>query len=123
MRRSALDDARDTARLYRNALKAIAPQRCAEIDEIARQRGQHWAAPIELPAEAAAALMDARLSPVDVERSIGIPAGTIRAWVNKGLIENHGEKGRPKVLVSDVLEAESRHRKPPERQPDLTFPV
>ncbi|MET7752325.1 MULTISPECIES: hypothetical protein [Actinomycetes] len=111
MRRSALDDARDIARLYRNTLQAIAPQRCAEIDEVARKRGQHWAAPVELPAEAAAALMGAILSPADIERTIGIPAGTIRAWINKGVIENQGERGRPKVSVADVLEAESRHRK------------
>lgn len=111
MTNTALDKARRIALAYRRALQAVDPQRATEIDAKARELGQWWAAPTELAPDAAEALMGAELSPVEIEQSIGIAAGTVRVWANRGLLTNHGEKGRPRFRVVEVLEIEARNRK------------
>ncbi len=108
---AALEKARELARAYRAALRVADPEKCAQIDTQARKRGQWWAAPSEIPAEAIDDALDAVLRPIDIENHWGIPSATIRAWAAKGLLQSHGEKGRPRFLVRDVLAVEGRNRK------------
>lgn len=111
VKRSNLEWARDIARMYRAALKKVAPERCAELDERARERGQRWIAPTYLPPITADQAMDAVLAAKDIEEFWGIPAATIWGWSSKGLLTNHGQPRAPKFRVSEVLAVESRGRK------------
>jgi hypothetical protein len=109
-KRSTLEWARDIARVYRNALRAAAPEKCAELDALARAHGQKWIAPTELPAEAVEAALEAVLPPKQIEEFWGIPAGTLYGWAAKGLLTNRGRKGAPLYLVSEVVAVEARGR-------------
>ncbi|WP_327100047.1 hypothetical protein OIE68_15480 [Nocardia vinacea] len=109
-RRSNLEWARDIARIYRNALRAAAPDKCTELDELARARGQKWIAPTELPAEAVEAALEAELPPKQIEEYFAVPASTLYAWASKGLLTNRGRKGAPLYLVSEILAVEARNR-------------
>lgn len=110
--RTSLEWARDIARIYRSALRAIAPEKCAELDEMAQAKGQRWIAPIFLPADAFDEGLDKVLSPKEIEQFCGVPAATIYGWASKGKLTNRGKKGEPKFLVSDVLAIGARHPKP-----------
>ncbi|SNY84195.1 hypothetical protein SAMN04244553_3607 [Nocardia amikacinitolerans] len=109
--RNNLERAREIARAYRNALRAVDPERCSKLDEMARQCGQRWIAPTELPPEAVEAALEAILSPRDIAEFWGIPAATLYAWSSKGRLTNRGEPRRPKFLVSEVLAVEAEGRK------------
>lgn len=108
--RTSLEWARDIARSYRWALKAVDPEKCAKLDEQAVALGQRWIAPTVLPAEAVPDAMDAKLAPKDIEQFWGIPAGTMYGWASKGLLTNYGKKGAPLYLVSEVFAVNGRRR-------------
>lgn len=111
IKRSNLDWARDIARSYRSALHAVDPDRCAQLDEVARKRGQQWIAPTEIPAELVDEALDALLPAADIAHFWGIPAVTIRAWASKGLLEQEcGPDGSPVYRPRAVLECQARHR-------------
>jgi hypothetical protein len=86
IKRSNLDWARDIARSYRSALHSVDPDRCAQLDEVARKRNQHWIAPTEIPAHLVDDALDAVLSAIDIQHFWAIPVGTIYGWVSKGLL-------------------------------------
>lgn len=109
--RTNLEWARDIARAYRGALRAVDPAKCKELDDLARKRGQRWIAPTFLPAEAATDGMDAVLSAKQIEQFWGIPASTIWGWASKGLLTNRGQRGASKYMVQDVFDVERRNRK------------
>lgn len=108
--RTSLDWARDIARAYRAALRAAAPEKCAELDELARDRGQRWVAPEFIPADTADDSMEKVLAPKEIEQFWGVPAATIYGWASKGRLENRGRKGAPRFLVSDVLALGARRK-------------
>lgn len=112
IKRTNLDWARDIARSYRSALHAVDPQRCAELDDLARQRGQQWVAPVAIPAHLVNEALDAVLTPADIAHFWGTPVGTIYSWVSRGLLKpaNEDEPGPAKYLVRDVMAAESRRK-------------
>jgi hypothetical protein len=111
-----LDAARDLARMYRRALAASDPDRCAQIDELARITGQGWAAPAPLPVPIAV-LEDVRhdpMSPAAIEFLCGIPASTIRNWARRGLLTRHGnDPRRPKYSPAEVCAVRDRRRAVP----------
>lgn len=120
IRRTTLDWARDIARSYRSALHAENPERCAQLDEVARKRGQHWVAPTEIPAHLVEEALDAQLSAVDIAHFWGVPADTIRSWArasrhdpddpSKPLLQQYpGPKG-PLYVPREVLAVAARHR-------------
>lgn len=109
--RTNLEWARDVARAYRSALRVADPTKCAELDDMARKRGQRWVAPTYLPAAAAEHGQDAVLPAKDIQQFWGVPAATIWAWSSKGLLPNHGRPRAPRFKVSEVLAVEARHRK------------
>ena len=111
IRRSNLDWARDVARAYRAALRVVDPEKCKELDRLARRHKQLWIAPTFVPPAVADHTEDAVLAAKDIERGWGVPAHSIWGWSAKGLLVNHGRKQRPKFRVSEVLEVEGRHRK------------
>lgn len=121
IRRSHLDWARDIARAYRAALRAVAPDKCAELDELARKRGQRWIAPIFVPPGALDEAMDKQLSAVQIEQLLGIPASTIRSWARasrrdpddpaKPLLPHHDGATGPLYVPRDVLRVQARHRR------------
>ncbi|MFC9432721.1 hypothetical protein [Nocardia sp. NPDC057030] len=110
--------ARAIALSYRSALHAENPQRCSQLDDAARQLGQHWIAPAFLPAHLVADAMEKEMSVVDIAHFWGIPANTIYGWVSKGLLRaaNTDADGNPctgrsaKYRVSDVFRVEGRNR-------------
>jgi DNA-directed RNA polymerase specialized sigma24 family protein len=110
--RTSLDWARDVARSYRSALHAVDPDRCAQLDDIARQRGQLWIAPTEIPAHLVEEALDAVLTAADIAHLWGIPVGTIYSWASRGLLlpANPGAAGPAKYLVRDVIQVESRRK-------------
>lgn len=119
VKRTSLEWARDIARSYRSALHSVDPDRCAQLDEVARKRGQHWIAPTSIPAHLVDGAMDAELSAIDIQHFWGIPAATIYGWASKGLLMPSNadpETGalptqrKTKYRVRDVLEVESRGR-------------
>ncbi|WP_280193180.1 hypothetical protein [Nocardia farcinica] len=109
--RTTLEWARDIARVYRSALRAIDPEKCQELDTLARARGQRWIAPIPISAAAVEDGMDSVLSARQIEQGWGIPAATIWAWKSKGLLRDRGTPGRPRFLVQDVVDVEARNRR------------
>lgn len=111
IKRSTLDWARDIARSYRSALHAENPERCAQLDEVARKRGQQWIAPVQIPSHLVDEALDAVLSPLDIAHLWGIPVGTIYGWVSKGLLTPTEGSGRSaKYLVRDVFEVRKKAR-------------
>ena len=112
IKRTSLDWARDIARSYRSALYQENPQRCAELDELARERGQKWIAPVNIPAHLVDDALDAVMTPADIAHFWGTPVGTIYSWVSRGLLEraNPDDPGPAKYLVRDVMAAESRRK-------------
>lgn len=112
IKRTSLDWARDIARSYRSALHAIDPQRCAELDELARDRGQNWIAPVNIPAHLVDDALDAVMTPADIAHFWGSSVGTIYSWVSRGQLKpaNEGEPGPAKYRVRDVLAAEARRK-------------
>lgn len=112
IKRTALDWARDIARSYRSALHVADPDRCAQLDRRARELGQWWIAPVEIPAHLVEDALDAELSAPDIEHFWGIPAITIRAWASKGHLTKRGNPGSPVYLVREVLDCEARGRIP-----------
>lgn len=109
--RTTLEWARDIARVYRSALRAIDPEKCQELDNLARARGQRWIAPIPISAAAVEDGMDSVLSARQIEQGWGIPAATIWAWKSKGLLTDRGKPGAPRFLVQDVVDVEARNRR------------
>lgn len=119
IRRSNLDWARDIARSYRSALHAVDPDRCGQLDEVARKRSQHWIAPTAIPAHLVDDALDTEMSAVDVQHFWGVPASTIRAWASKNLLEQRcADDGSPVYRPREVLECQARHRKQPGEQHD-----
>lgn len=112
IKRTSLDWARDIARSYRSALFQVDPERCAQLDELARKRGQRWIAPVEIPAHLVQEALDAILTPADIAHFWGTPVGTIYSWVSRGLLDraNPDDKGPAKYLVRDVMAVESRRK-------------
>lgn len=120
IRRTNLDWARDIARSYRSALHAVDPERCAQLDEVARKRGQHWIAPAEIPAHLVAEALDTEMSAMDIQHFWGVPAVTIRAWASKKLLQQRcAEDGSPVYLPRDVLECQGRNRIAPSGRHDI----
>jgi hypothetical protein len=122
IRRSHLDWARDIARAYRAALRAIAPEKCAELDELARARGQRWIAPVIVLPGALEEAMDKPLTPQQIEQLLEIPASTVRSWARpsrrdpddptKPLLARHdGPDGRPLYVPREVIAVQARHRR------------
>ncbi|WP_280319948.1 hypothetical protein [Nocardia wallacei] len=109
-KRTPLEWARITARAYRSLALAADPEGCRKLDAVARRQRQWWVAPTYLPAEVADDTKNAVLSAKDIEYLIGVPAHSIWGWSSKGLLPNRGEPGKPKFLVSEVLEVEGRRR-------------
>ena len=117
VRRNNLEWARDIARSYRWALRAAAPEKCAELDQMARERGQLWIAPVFITAEAMDEAMDKQLTAQQIEQLLGIPAATIRSWAradrhdpddpSKPLL--HQYPG-PRYVPREVLAVHARHR-------------
>jgi len=119
IKRTNLEWARDIARSYRSALHAVDPERCAQLDEVARKRNQHWIAPAVIPAHLIDGALDAVLSVSDIQHFWGIPSGTIYGWVSKGLLKPANadpETGvlpigqAAKYLVRDVFGVAGRGR-------------
>ena len=111
IKRSSLDWARDIARSYRSALHAADPVRCAELDEVARKRGQQWIAPTEIPAHLVDEALDTEMSAMDIQHFWGVPALTVRAWASKKLLQQRcAEDGSPVYLPREVLECQGRNR-------------
>lgn len=121
IRRSHLDWARDIARAYRAALRAIAPEKCAELDELARARGQRWIAPVIILPGALDEAMDKQLSAAQIEQLLDIPASTVRSWARpsrrdpddptKPLLARYADAGgRPLYVPREVLAVQARHR-------------
>lgn len=118
--RTNLEWARDIARAYRSALRVVAPEKCAELDELARKRGQRWIAPTLIPVGLVSESMDKPLTASQIEALLGIPAATVRSWARKSrrdpddpskpLLPQHpGPKG-PRYLPEEVLAVHARHR-------------
>lgn len=105
-----LERARRVARSYREALEAVNPGACENLDRKVEEFGQNWIRPeIDLSPEEWE-LLSAR----DLEVMVGVPASTIRAWAAKGkLTKRCTSDGAPVYLVEEVrqLLAESRKRK------------
>lgn len=121
IRRSHLDWARDIARAYRAALRAVAPERCAELDELARKRGQRWIAPVIVLPGVLEEAMDKQLSAGRIEELFGVPASTVRSWARpsrrdpddptKPLLPRHGDDpDHPLFVPREVLAVQARHR-------------
>lgn len=112
IKRTSLDWARDIARSYRSALHAVDPDRCAQLDELARERGQKWIAPVNIPAHLVDDALDAVMTPADIAHFWGTPVGTIYCWVSRGQLEraNPDDPGPAKYRVRDVMAAESRRK-------------
>lgn len=120
IRRTHLEWARDVARFYRSALRAVDPGKCAELDELARGRGQRWiATTLVSPAEIEEG-MDKQLTAQQIELLLGVPASTIRSWARasrhhpddptKPLLQQYpGPKG-PLYVPREVLAVAARHR-------------
>lgn len=111
IRRTNLDWARDIARSYRSALHAENPERCAQLDAVARERGQQWIAPTQIPAHLVDEALDTAMAAPDIEHFWGVPALTVRAWASKGLLRQHpASNGQPTYLPREVLDCQSRNR-------------
>lgn len=120
IRRSHLDWARDIARAYRAALRAVAPERCAELDELARKRGQRWIAPVIVLPGVLDAAMDKQLSPAQIEELFGVPASTVRSWArasrrdpddpSKPLLTKYPGPHGHLYVPREVLAVQARHR-------------
>ncbi|MBF6350344.1 hypothetical protein IU448_15155 [Nocardia flavorosea] len=120
IRRSTLDWARDIARAYRGALLAVDPERCARLDEKARENGQSWAAPTLVDPAEMERYFDVPLPPAEIERLWGVKAATIRSWARKDrrdprdrskpLLRRHGTGGHARYVPREVLAVQSRHR-------------
>lgn len=121
VRRNNLEWARDIARSYRWALRAAAPDKCAELDQMARERGQLWIAPVFISADAMDEAMDKQLTAGQIEQLLGIPATTIRSWAradrhdpedsSKPLLRQHPSKDGPLYVPREVLEVHARSRR------------
>lgn len=120
IRRNNLEWARDIARAYRAALRAAAPEKCAELDDLARKRGQRWIATTLVPVGAVEESLDKKLTATQIEALLGIPAATVRSWArasrrdpddpSKPLLRQHpGPKG-PLYTPEEVLAVHARHR-------------
>lgn len=115
---TSLELSRRIARSYRAELHAANPERCAQLDDAARELGQHWIAPTPIPAHLAEHALEAVLSAADIAHFWGIPVGTIYGWASKGLLEaaNTDQNGKPqtgraaKYRVHDVLKVDGRGR-------------
>lgn len=124
MNRTNLDWARDIARSYRNVLRAVAPERCAELDARARARGQTWIAPTPAPVdpEALDESLDQKLTAPQIEQLWGVKAATIRSWARasrrdphdptKPLLRQHPGPRGPLYIPREVLAVQGRHRHP-----------
>lgn len=108
---TALDTAREIARSYRSALHQADPQRCAELDARAKELGQWWITPVDIPAHLIPDALDAELSAGDIQHFWGVPAETIYGWASKGLLEKRPGQRGPVYLVRDVLACEARRRR------------
>lgn len=120
IRRTHLEWARDVARFYRSALRAVDPGKCAELDELARGRGQRWiATTLVSPADIEAG-MDKQLTAPQIELLLGIPASTIRSWArasrhdpddpSKPLLRQHPGPNGPLYVPREVLAVQARRR-------------
>lgn len=111
IKRSNLDWARDIARSYRSALHAVDPERCAQLDEVARKRGQRWLAPTEIPAHLVDDALDAEMSAIDIEHFWGVPSSTIRGWARRGLLNQYcAPDGAPRYKAREVVDCQTRHQ-------------
>lgn len=120
IRRNNLEWARDIARAYRAALRIVAPEKCAELDKMARARGQRWIATILVPAGAVEESMDKLLTADQIELLLGIPAATVRSWARasrrdpddptKPLLPQHRSPRGPRYLPREVLAVQARNR-------------
>lgn len=79
-----LDRARRIAQSYRDELAKIAPERCAQLDDRARQFGQGWVAPDLVTVD-----VDELLPAAEVAKLVGVQRQTIYQWAYRGYIPTH----------------------------------
>lgn len=110
MTRTSLEWARGIALSYRSRLHAADPAACAELDAAALKLGQGWVTPVAIPEWADnEEVLDAELTPADIEHYWRIPAVTIRAWASKGLLEKRAKPdGTPVYRLGDVFDCQAR---------------
>lgn len=120
IRRNNLEWARDIARAYRAALRAVDPAKCAELDTLARARGQRWIGTTLVAVGSVEESMDKELTAGQIEQLLGIPASTVRSWArasrrdpddpSKPLLPQHRGSHGPRYLPREVLAVQARHR-------------
>lgn len=111
VQRTLLEWARDAARAYRWALMKVDPVMCAKLDTEARAAGQNWIAPEHVPARVAEQLVAATMTPAEIARQSGIPAGTIYSWISRGLLHPaNGDETPAKYRVADVVNIHTRRK-------------
>lgn len=120
IRRTNLEWARDVARFYRSALRAVDPKKCEELDELARARGQRWIATVLVSPQVLEEAMDKQLTAIQIEQLFEIPASTIRSWArssrrdpddpSKPLLVQHPGPNGPLYVPREVLAVQARHR-------------
>lgn len=95
---------------YHSALSQYAPSLAAAYASAAAAMGEPWVAPIEQVDASGEVLPSSAIG-----RAIGVPAGTIRAWMHRGLMLAYTveEARRAQAVVS------SRRR----RRSDASVPV
>ena len=110
-----LDRARRIAQSYREVLAAIAPDRCAQLDDRARACGQDWVTPQLVTVD-----VDELLPAGEVAKLAGVQRQTIYQWANRGFIPTHHPPNstRARYRVGDVLNhvAATRRRRAANRR-------
>lgn len=99
---SPLDQARTTARDYRNALLAADPDTCAALDQRAIAVGQPWIIPTQGPID-----LNRMLTAPDLADYLGneYTAPRIRQWGTRGHVPRHtNTRGETVYRVGDALD-------------------
>lgn len=103
---SELEKRERIARDYRNALHAIDPEYCEQIDHAYRRLGHPWITP--------------QLSTLDLNNVVpawqladllGVKPDVIYQWARRGHITPLGPKGRPVYLVRQAVDYQAELRK------------
>lgn len=105
---SELEKRERIARDYRNALHALDPAYCAQLDNAYRRLGQRWITP-----ELATIDLTAVVPAWHLAEIIGVKPHVIYQWAHRGHITPLGPKGRPVYLVREAIDyhAELRERR------------
>ncbi|WP_072814293.1 helix-turn-helix domain-containing protein [Rhodococcus zopfii] len=102
-----LDRARRIAQSYREALAAIAPDRCAQLDDRAREYGQDWVTP-----QLVTFGMDDLLTAIEAAELAGVTAQVIYQWAYRGHLPRcAGPDGSTRYRAGDVLDHVARTRR------------